>query len=380
MWPDLLGAGRAEKEHTTMDTRDDAPHGDYSADVLKALQTAIDNTAKERRQVEALGAEVTKEQIQALLSSARSAFAQLYRDYGGHAEAAPVVTLADLAGSYWDEVKKRRQGISTSLPDLDKAMGGGFQPGKLVILLGAPGSGKTTLANQMAEHIADAGRPVFYMTSEDTPGMLLAKTLARVYNIPYSAVLGGYKAVEAEIIDALEKVRRRTSAQRLAYLHDTGALNMEQLQERASAHFQRFPESEQGGSGVLVVDYLQRLARSLRRIGGRAEELRAAVTDLTEQLRAVAMELDCTVLALASQNRASGYKDGDAMASAKESGDIEYTADVILALAAPEKAQPVNEHKPMNLRLVKNRLGESDKTLPLDFYTTRQQFTVGSKV
>ncbi len=353
--------------------------GDYNASALQALADVLERTARERRQLEALGAEATSAHVQALLSAARSAFAQLYREYGGQIVAAPVVTLADLAASYWDEVRKRRQGAPTGLADLDTAIGGGLQPGRLIVLLGAPGSGKTTLANQIAEHIANAGRPVLYMSSEDTPGMLLAKTLARVYNLPYNAVLGGYKAAEAEISAALEQVGTRQSAQRLAYLHDMGGLSLEQLQERASAHFKRFPEREQGGPGVLVVDYLQRLARSLRRSGGRAEELRAAVTDLTEQLRAVALELDCTVLALASQNRASGYKDGDALASAKESGDIEYTADVILALAAPDKSQPTNEHKPMHLRLVKNRLGESDKTLLLDFYTTRQQFTMGGK-
>lgn len=361
-----------------MDTRDHAPTGDYSANALQVLADAIENTARERRQVEALGAEATREQIQALFSSARIVFAQLCREYGGQAEVAPVVTMDDLAGMYWDEVKKRRQGAPTGLGELDTAIGGGLQPGKLIVLLGAPGSGKTTLANQIAEHIASAGRPVFYMTSEDTPGMLLAKTLARVYNLPYNAVLGGYKAFESEISAALEQVRQRISAQRLAYLHDTGGLSLEQIQERASVHFKRYAEVEKGGPGVLVIDYLQRLARSLRRIGGRAEELRAAVTDLTEQLRAVALELDCTVLALSSQNR-GGYGNGNALASAKESGDVEYTADVILALAAPEKTQTGSEHKPMNLTLVKNRLGESDKTLSLDFYTTRQQFTMGGK-
>jgi replicative DNA helicase len=361
-----------------METRDHAPYRDYSADALQALADVLERTAKERRQLEALGAETTSAQVQALLEAARSAFAQLCRAYGGPAEAAPVVTMDDLAGMYWDEVKKRRQGAPTGLGELDTAIGGGLQPGKLIVLLGAPGSGKTTLANQIAEHSANAGRPVFYMTSEDTPGMLLAKTLARVYNLPYNAVLGGYKAAEAEISAALEQVRTRQSAQRLAYLHDMGGLTLEQIQERASAHFKRYAEAEQGGPGLLVIDYLQRLARSLRRSGGRAEELRAAVTDLTEQLRAVAMELDCTVLALSSQNR-GGYGNGNALASAKESGDVEYTADVILALAAPDKTQAGSDHKPMHLTLVKNRLGESEKTLSLDFYTTRQQFTMGGK-
>jgi replicative DNA helicase len=222
---------------------------------------------------------------------------------------------------------------------------------------------------------------VLYVTSEDTPDALLAKTLARLGCIDYTAVLQGHQRVTSEIDKALAVVWERSSAERLAYLHDLGGLSLESIQEQARAHFERFAD-EQGGPGILVIDYLQRLARSLRRAGGRAEELREAVTALTEQLRAVANDLGCTVLALASQNRASGYgngKESNALASAKESGDIEYTADVILALSEDEskKGETAPGHTLCKLYLAKNRLGESNKSVALDFHKTRQNFAKG---
>jgi replicative DNA helicase len=209
---------------------------------------------------------------------------------------------------------------------------------------------------------------------------LLAKTLARLGGIDYSTVLQGHKGAKAKIDEALALVWERRSAERLAYLHDTGSLTLEAIQEQARAHFARYAEAEAGGPGLLVIDYLQRLARSLRQTPWQGLELREAVTRFTMLLRDIANELDCTVLALASQNRASGYgaaKDNNMLASAKESGDIEYTADVILALGKEEQDTKLGVgHKAIPLHLVKNRLGGLD-TITLDWYGARQQFTRG---
>jgi replicative DNA helicase len=354
----------------------DAPlSGDYSADALQALADALERTARERRQLEALGAEATPAQVQALLSAARSAFAQLSRDYGGQAQAAPVQTLADLAASYWDEVNKRRQGAPTGFAELDKKIGGGLQPERLYVLLGGTGSGKTTLANQMAEHIAGAGRPVFYVTSEDAPSALLAKTVARLGQVDYSPVLYGYASAKSEIEAALALVVSRPSAATLAYLHDTGTLSLEQMQDQARAHFGKYAEA---GPGLLVIDYLQRMARM--QPGQKAQDTRDLVTLYTMRLRAVAEELHCSVLALSSIGRASYNGKTDWLGAAKESGDVEYTGDCILALAEDEKGQAAPDHKAMKLHLAKNRLGPASESIDLDWYGRRQQFSKGGWV
>lgn len=314
-----------------------------------------------------------------LLQQMRRALDTLART-GRTTEAAMVATLGELAADYWQHISEQRDAAPTGLGKLDQALGGGLQARRLVVLLGAPGSGKTTLANQIAEHVANGGRPVVYLTTEDPPAALLAKTLARVGSFDYGAVLQGRENMRAAINSTLADVSRRQSASRLLYIESGGGLVLEGLTERARAHFAQYGDAHGGGRGLLVVDYLQRVARAQREAsGGVVRELREAVTLLTERLRDLARDLDCTVLALASQNRASGYgAGGNALASAKESGDIEYTADVIAALGEDEKRVAPLHHEARVLNIVKNRQGETRK-LDLDWYPVRQQFTEAAK-
>lgn len=60
--------------------------------------------------------------------------------------------------------------LPTGVPNLDEVLGGGLTPGALVLIMGLPGSGKTTLANQIA--FATARRedgPVLILTALSEP-------------------------------------------------------------------------------------------------------------------------------------------------------------------------------------------------------------------
>ena len=58
---------------------------------------------------------------------------------------------------------------STGVPYLDEVLRGGLTRGALVIVMGAPGSGKTTLANQMAFTAARTGRRALVLTAISEP-------------------------------------------------------------------------------------------------------------------------------------------------------------------------------------------------------------------
>ncbi len=58
---------------------------------------------------------------------------------------------------------------STGVPNLDMVLGGGLPKRSLVIIVGPPGSGKTTLANQMAFATARARRRVLVFTALSEP-------------------------------------------------------------------------------------------------------------------------------------------------------------------------------------------------------------------
>jgi replicative DNA helicase len=293
----------------------------------------------------------------------------------GQMNEATSATLGELAAEYWQRIAARRESAPTGLAALDEALGGGVQPGRLVALLGGPGAGKTALACQLAEHIANGGRPVVYLTLEDGAAILTAKTLARLYEVDYAAVMYGRESHRPQISAALAELAQRRSAARLLYVEDAGRLSLAELAGIARAHFAQYDATRGGGAGLIVVDYLQRWARAQRGADAR-EDLRQAVGRAADELSNLSRELGCTVLALSSVNRASGYGDnGDSsmLASAKEAGDIEFSADVVAGIVKGKHESPMG-CEARKLRLDKNRQGPTAE-IALNWRGARQQFT-----
>jgi DNA repair protein RadA/Sms len=58
--------------------------------------------------------------------------------------------------------------ISSGLAEVDRVLGGGLVPGSITLFGGDPGIGKSTLLLQLAGRIAAAGRPVLYVSGEES--------------------------------------------------------------------------------------------------------------------------------------------------------------------------------------------------------------------
>ena len=67
--------------------------------------------------------------------------------------------------------------LRTGLPDLDLILGGGLEPGSLVILAGAPGTGKTILAQQICFANATPEHKALYYTTLSEPHIKLVRHL-----------------------------------------------------------------------------------------------------------------------------------------------------------------------------------------------------------
>src|SRR4051794_28956027 len=65
--------------------------------------------------------------------------------------------------------------VETGIPYLDLLLGGGLPRGAIAMVVGAPGTGKTTLAHQMAFHAASQGAVTLYLTGySETHAKLVA--------------------------------------------------------------------------------------------------------------------------------------------------------------------------------------------------------------
>ena len=75
-------------------------------------------------------------------------------------------------------MQKKQQGqapvLSTGISGLDDILSGGLQPGRLYVIEGEPGSGKTTMALQFLAEGVRLGEPVLYITLAESTGELEA--------------------------------------------------------------------------------------------------------------------------------------------------------------------------------------------------------------
>lgn len=250
-------------------------------------------------------------------------------------------------------------GVATGLPSLDEILGG-LRTG-LAVLAGGPGRGKTTLATQIAVHVARSGTPAVYVSYENSPRNLLLKIICATAGLSTTDVERG----TADLARLREAAARLGPAlDRLAIVEGDSRLRVARIRSLV-----RPVVAKGAGRCLLVCDYLQRAAQGLG-----FEQLRHNVTALAGELRDLATEFDSPVLAISSQNRdAGGYGRGRGSASLdslKESGDLEYGADAVLFLVQTDRpADP--PARALDLVVSKNRYGASETVVPLIFRPDR---------
>jgi len=293
---------------------------------------------------------------------ARTAHARQVHSTG----AAGLVAAADLLGGVVAEARRRAahfaatgssiMGLPTGFPSLDDKLNG-LETG-LLVLAGKPGMGKTTLANLIAAHVASTGTPALYVTYENSRDNLLLKHLCRLAGEPETDARRGKASPEA-LAKAAQEFADTAAA--LYYVEASADTTVETIKAQAL----QIKRRHDAPRVLVVVDYLQKMAHTAG-----FDELRANVGAIAAHLRDLSRALDSPVLALASLNR-GGYgtaKADPTMAQLKESGDIEYGADVVLLLSDDQQdGPPMGSGKPVKLYIAKNRGGASDTTVPLVF-------------
>ena len=115
---------------------------------------------------------------------------------GAAASGTPPVPLTDVVG-----VDHRR--LPTGLGELDRVLGGGLVPGSVILVGGDPGVGKSTLLLQAAAGLARQGRPVLYVSGEES----LAQASERGRRLGADQP-GLYLAAETSLDAILEHIAR----------------------------------------------------------------------------------------------------------------------------------------------------------------------------
>ncbi len=213
-------------------------------------------------------------------------------------------------------------GVPTGFYDFDR-MTSGMQAGDLIILAARPSMGKTSLAINIAEHVAlNEQLPVAVFSMEMGAAQLAIRIVGSIGRIDQGHLRTG-KLNDDEwprLTEAIEKLRNIQ-----LFIDETPGLTVSEL--RANAR--RLARTCGGKLGLIVVDYLQLMSVS----SGMSDENRAtAVGEISRGLKMLAKELGCPLIALSQLSRAVEQRTDKRpmMSDLRESGAIEQDADVIM--------------------------------------------------
>ena len=278
--------------------------------------------------------------------------------------------------------------IPTGFKALDRKLGGGLYSG-LVTLSAAPSEGKSALAMQIVENMAESeGRNILIFSLEMSEEQLVTRTISRLTyeeaeQNPAAALtaieyMQSYK--EGAKVDGAKLYNREKAEQRYrekiggkVFILDKTGASLPDI----TAEIERY--SFNGKAPIIVLDYVQ-----LVDVPGK--EFVAAGKDITLALKQYAIKNDTIVFAISAVNR-EAQKNGTSLTSGYGSSFLEYSADLAFTLDFTKvkfskrpsevdkdelKRQPVRE---MTLTITKNRMGVTGDYVHLKYAAPYNYFS-----
>jgi replicative DNA helicase len=225
-------------------------------------------------------------------------------------------------------------GVPTGMLDLDR-MTSGLQEGDLIIVAGRPSMGKTAFSVNIGENVAiDSGLPVAIFSMEMGGTQLAMRMLGSVGRIDQQRLKTGRLKDEdwPKLTSAIQKMNDAP-----IFIDETPALSSIELRSRA-----RRLARKCGKLGLIIVDYLQLMSANAP-----GENRATEISEISRNLKSLAKELNCPVIALSQLNRSLEQRSNrrPVMSDLRESGAIEQDADLILFIYRDEVYNPDSPDK-----------------------------------
>lgn len=279
--------------------------------------------------------------------------------------------------------------ISTGFANLDEQLDGGLFEG--LYFMGAISSlGKTTLALQIADNIAKAGRDVLIFSLEMSKRELLAKSISRLtmQSCDFGADVFSHARSVRDLTTYKEKndnnqnriiqkaIKDYTEfAEHIFILEGLGDVTVDRVRAAVAEHVICRKQKP-----VVFIDYLQIIA---------PDDVRATDKQNTDkavlELKRLSRDYKIPVFAVSSLNR-ENYSKPISMQAFKESGAIEYSSDVLIGLqfkgveeVKKNEEFDVNAAKnqfprDIELKVLKNRNGKTGNKVDFVYYQNFNNF------
>lgn len=251
----------------------------------------------------------------------------------------------DMATTYLRELEARKiaQPLKWGIPSLDYFTGG-LRKKELTVIAARPSIGKTALALQVAANIAVKGHKVLFFPLEMSGSQLMERIACRETEIRHEALKSPKNMTAGEqqqLKDFIELYK--VTYKDLAIIE--GVSRLSDIKQHIK-HYQ--PK-------VVFIDQLSQLRENRK-----FNSIREQFTYMTNNLKAMTMELDIPIVLLAQVNR-NAQNTEPTLADLKESGSIEEDSDVVIMLHQTDETTWNNT--PTEIIIRKQRNGEKDRKI-----------------
>jgi len=262
----------------------------------------------------------------------------------------------------------------------------------LYVIGGISSVGKTTFVHQLADQIAGQGEHIIFFSLEQSRLELVSKSIARqLYEIDKKQAITSLEIRNEEWLKKNDNIqqavgsaisRYRDLADRISIIEGNYRTTVESIRTTVEDYIEANDVKP-----VVFVDYLQVLPCAKDNLTDKQR-----IDYVVTELKRLSRDLDIVLFVVSSLNRDS-YLNPISFESFKESGGIEYTADVILGLQLDvfdkevfnkennktARRQLIQEEKARDVRKVelvclKNRYGKSSFNCNYKYYAKYDYF------
>ena len=204
----------------------------------------------------------------------------------------------DLGTDYFADPRKRLESIkdtngqvSTGWSAMDKKLFGGFNRGELNIFAGGSGAGKSLFLANIGVNMAEKGMNVMYLTLELAESLVSMRIDSMLTGISTRDIFKQIEDVELKV----KMIGKKSGALQVKYMPSGKTAN------DIRSYIKEYEIKTGKKVDVLLIDYLDLLMPASMKVS--AENLYIKDKYVSEELRNLAMELQCVFITAAQLNR-----------------------------------------------------------------------------
>lgn len=285
---------------------------------LKAMSVAADDLLNDGESVEA---------VQDYISS------ELMRISEGVAKKS-IISAGAALKTLIERIQSRADGVSadmayrTGLDEVDNLVR--LEGGRLYVIAGRPGMGKSTFAQKISDVNASDGISVLNFSMEMPAEEVIARSVSAKGNVSRDFMQDPNNKKYTEEWNKLAAASSIVKDWPL-FIDDSSSLRVSDIKNKTRSFLRKSESYQKDGRAVLIIDYLGLMKLdSDNRVQGLGE--------VTKELKRLAMELKIPVILLHQLNRGVDSREDKRpkLSDLRDSGEIEEDADAVLFLYRDE--------------------------------------------